>query len=171
MENINVTNVTLPSARNMAVQSNHLNEQEDYENLTSINMPMAKDEHCECGNGNRNEIIINNCDTVVCQDLGDFYPDSEGCILELSLTLRNVCRGRRIVAGILLSEVDRRGEEFTIGFRTFEVSSQETQMHDDIEISGIRFIIPGNDGSNGQRKFVTEVISHYIDFNTNCSCV
>ncbi len=172
MENINVTNVTLPTARSTGYEhaQTHTFTSDMNENFSTLSS--SSEPSCGC----QNEIIVNPCDEIVCHNLGDFYPDSQGSILELSLTLKNVCRGKRVAVGILLYEINCNDEEYPRGFKTLEVPAQEQCARDDIEVKNIRFILPSTPYSSGnmeQRRFVVKAISHYIDFNTDnqCQCI
>ncbi len=48
-------------------------------------------------------------------DLGDIDLQSQGRILEVRATIRNVCPDKRVALAILLSEVDKKGEEYPRG--------------------------------------------------------
>lgn len=169
MENINVTNVTLPTARNAGYEHAQTHTFTSDMNQNFSTPSNTNESSC----GFKNEIIVNPCDEIICHNLGDFYPDSQGCILELSLTLKNVCRGKRVAVGILLYEINCNNEEYPRGFKTLEIPDQEQNVTDDIEVKNIRFILPNTQYTSGnmnQRRFVVKVVSHYIDFNTDNQC-
>lgn len=107
-------------------------------------------------------------DTMLPTEETYYELDSTGRMLSLKVGLQNVCPGRRIALGIIVTEVIGT-EEYTRGFKAITVpeQAQTTSPCRDIIIGDICFILPdGLDGAPmhcGQRDFKVTVIAHYID--------
>ena len=56
------------------------------------------------------------CEDAKAVTLSDCFTESTGRMLDVSMTLRNVCPGKRTAVGIAISEIDSAGGEQPAGF-------------------------------------------------------
>jgi len=91
--------------------------------------------------------------------------DSVGRILDVNMTLCNVCPGRRAAVGMHLVELDEAGTEYQRGFRAITVPAHNGAQNRDVALPAVRFIIPEDVAvSNGcRRHFVVRTDNHYMD--------
>ena len=61
---------------------------------------------------------VDGCQDSAEVDLGDVYLESAGRIVELNLTVKNVCPHMRTALGIILTEIDCAGKEHPRGMKT-----------------------------------------------------
>ena len=122
------------------------------------------------------EFKIEGCKDFAEIDLGDVYLESLGRILELNLTIKNVCPDKRVALGIILTEVDCYGKEYQRGLKTMTIPAHHSSGCRDIQVKCIKFVLPedlnvcrGNSGSMcGERKFKAQVIANTIDTDFKC---
>lgn len=119
------------------------------------------------------DIYFEKCEDHKLCHLGDTVLDGQGRILDLTLTLKNVCPGKRVAVGVALNEVDGRGNEYPRGMKTFTVPAHRNCHCMDIPVASMRFILPEDISVSGRhtpggsrRHFTAKVIAHYIDFNS-----
>lgn len=116
-----------------------------------------------------------------CQDsaevnLGDVYLESTGRIVELNLTVKNVCPHRRTALGIILTEIDCAGKEHPRGMKTVTLPAHSAPSCRDIRVKCIKFVLPDDldvscsqGGSMcGARNLRVRVIAHNIDTDYRC---
>lgn len=90
--------------------------------------------------------------------------NSLGRVLDVNMTLRSMCPGRRAAVGMHLMEVDEAGVEFQRGFRAVTVPAHNGSQNRDVALPAVRFIIPEDVNTNGcRRHFVVRAINHYMD--------
>jgi len=92
--------------------------------------------------------------------------DSLGRVLDVSMTLRNMCPGRRCAVGVHLHEIDEGGTEHLRGFRAITVPAHNASQNRDVALPALRFILPEDLSlaCNGRRRhFVVRATNHYID--------
>lgn len=123
------------------------------------------------------EVSVDGCSDTVEFDAGDICMDSLGRIVELSVTLRNVCPNKRMALAVLLHEVDQYGHEHKRGIKTMTVPAHTRQSCRDVTIRCIRFVLPEDLDVSGSenamcnsRKFRVRFIAHYIDSDFDCGC-
>lgn len=124
-------------------------------------------------------IRIDGCQDIVEYDLGDVSLESLGRILELSLTIKNVCPNRRVALAVILTETDQSCTEHSRGMKVFTIPAHQFPGCRDITVKCIRFVLPEDITESGnphslcnQRCFKARVISNYIDTASckTCSC-
>ena len=86
-----------------------------------------------------------------------------GRILDVTVTLRNVCPGRRSAVGLTLTEVDSDGAEYARGFRAITVPAHNGNCSRDIQLDSVRFILPEDLSLQRRRHFICRVSHHYMD--------
>ena len=118
---------------------------------------------------------VEGCSDTVEFDAGDICMQSLGRIVELSVTLRNVCPNKRVALAVLLHEVDAYGDEHKRGLKTMTVPAHTRQGCRDVTVRCIRFVLPEDLDVSGsdtalcnERKFRARFIAHYIDNDFDC---
>lgn len=91
--------------------------------------------------------------------------ESAGRVLDVRMTLRNVCPGRRAAVGMHLMELDEGGTEYQRGFRAITVPAHNGSQNRDVALPAVRFIIPEDVAVNTgcRRHFVVRTDNHYMD--------
>lgn len=109
-------------------------------------------------------------------DAGDLALASLGRIVQVDVTLRNVCPRKRVALAALLYEVDTNGEEHKRGLKTITVPAHTRENCRDVVVRCIRFVVPEDldpdtsDSICGKRHFQARFIAHYIDHDFDCCC-
>lgn len=137
----------------------------------------------------QNTKITINCDSIysvdpcpapqtvtfdVCQDylefdLGNYVLDNLGRILELSLTLKNVCPDKKVALAVTLNELDNLEEEIKKGIKIISIPAHSGNSCEDIKVKNIKFILPEEDGLLcAKKKYRVRVIANYINNNSIC---
>ncbi len=119
---------------------------------------------------------IDGCKDFAVIDLGDVYLESQGRIIELNVTLKNVCPNKRVALAVILSEADCRGAEHQRGMKTFTIPAHNYPSCRDVLVKCIKFVLPedsympcGMDSSMcGVRSLKARVIAHNIDTDYHC---
>lgn len=121
------------------------------------------------------EVTMDGCQDFVSVDLGDTYLQSQGRILEVRVTLHNVCPEKRVALAVLLSEVDEKGKEHPRGMKTVTVPVHHCPACRNVLVRGIRFILPEDlnvSGTPGKlctpRNLRVRLFSHYVDYDFQC---
>ena len=91
-----------------------------------------------------------------------------GRIVQLDLTLKSVCPGKRVAVSILLWELDPCGGEYSRGARHLVIPAQPGDRCRDVELRCIPFSLPESLNAGGQglccpRRFQVQVIANYVD--------
>lgn len=118
-------------------------------------------------------IDIGGCVEGQCFNAGDIEFNSLGRILQLSVTIKNVCPNKRVALACFLTETDTNKVEYKRGMKILTIPAQTSTACKDITIRCINFIIPEDlDASDGlktsicnNRQFYVRVIAHYIDYD------
>lgn len=116
------------------------------------------------------------CSDSVVVDAGETYLESLGRIIQLDVTIRNVCPGKRVALGVILTEVDENGLEYQRGMKTLTIPAHNFPTCRDILVQCIKFVVPEDlDVSGGdplamcnQRNFKARFIAHNIDTDYRC---
>ena len=119
---------------------------------------------------------VDGCQDSAKVDLGDVYLESTGRIVELNLTVKNVCPHRRTALGIILTEIDCAGKEHPRGMKTVTLPAHSAPSCRDIRVKCIKFVLPDDldvscsqGGSMcGARNLRVRVIAHNIDTDYRC---
>ena len=101
--------------------------------------------------------------------------ESLGRIVQLSVTLQNVCPNRRVALAAILTEVDDQGLEYKRGMKTVLVPAHTQEACRDVTVRCIKFVLPESldvSGSTGSicnaRNFKARFIANYIDNDFEC---
>lgn len=119
---------------------------------------------------------VDGCEDYMVVDLGDTYLESAGRIVELNVTIRNVCPNKRVALGIMLTETDCSGYEHPRGIKTLTIPAHSYPTCRDILVKCIRFVLPDDlnvscstgGGMCGARNLKARVIAHNIDTDFKC---
>lgn len=121
------------------------------------------------------ELSIDGCEDTLEFDAGDLGMESLGRIVQLSVTLQNVCPNRRVALAAILTEVDDQGMEYKRGMKTVLVPAHTQDTCRDVTVRCIKFVLPESlnvSGSTGSicntRNFKARFIANYVDHDFAC---
>ena len=121
------------------------------------------------------DITIDGCEDSLEFDAGDLVLGSLGRILQLDVTLKNVCPGKRVALAVLLTEVDDEDDEHKRGLKTIVVPAHNRESCRDVTVRCIKFVLPEELDVSGspnvmcdKRNFRARFIAHYIDTDFEC---
>ncbi|MBM6828647.1 VWA domain-containing protein [Anaerotignum lactatifermentans] len=118
-------------------------------------------------------LVMDSCQQYLCFDLGEEALSSSGRLLELRLTLKQVCPGQRIALGLLLKEADLFGRTSPRGFKALTIPAHHASACRDLLVGPIFFVLPEDLAPQcgkecGQRRFLVQVFAHGIDVPSVC---
>ena len=124
------------------------------------------------------DLTVRGCQDSVVVNLGDVSLESQGRILQLDLTLKQVCPGKRVALAVILTEVDENGQEHARGMKTVTIPAHYFPTCRDVLVKCIKFVVPEDlNGTGGNtrpmcepRSFRARVIAHNIDSDFCCCC-
>lgn len=122
------------------------------------------------------DLTIDGCQDSVVIDVGDTYLESLGRILQLDVTIKNVCPGKRVALAVILTEIDPNGDEYQRGMKAITIPAHNSPSCRDILVKCIKFVLPEDlDVSGGTpkamcnpRNFKARFIAHNIDTDYRC---
>ncbi len=122
------------------------------------------------------DFSVEGCEDAVIVDLGETYLESQGRIIQMDVTLKNVCPGNRVALAAILTEVDQDGMEYQRGMKAFTIPAHDQPDCRDVLVKCIRFVVPEDLNVSGgteqslcsRRSFKARFIAHYIDTNYRC---
>ena len=120
-------------------------------------------------------VTIGGCEDTVEFDAGALALESLGRILQLSVTLQNVCPNRRVALAAILTEVDDAGLEHQRGLKMVTVPAHTQASCANVTVRCIKFVLPQHldvttaTGSIcGTRSLRARFIANYIDYDFAC---
>ena len=120
-------------------------------------------------------ITMESCTDALEFDAGDVELESLGRILQLDVTLKNICPNRRVALAVILTEVDAHDHEFQRGLKTVVVPAHHHPTCRDVKVRCVKFVLPETLDVSGspkslcdRRKFRARFIAHYINSNFEC---
>ena len=120
-------------------------------------------------------VYIDGCEDTVELDAGELDLESLGRILQLDVTLRNVCPHKRIALAVILTEVDDKGNEYRRGMKTLLIPAHTAEGCRDVTVRCIKFVLPEElnvtgspKGMCARRNFKVRSIANYIDTGFTC---
>jgi Ca-activated chloride channel family protein len=121
-------------------------------------------------------VTIDGCQDSLAVDLGNTFLESTGRILQISATVKNVCPGKRVALGIVLTEVDEEGIEHPRGMKTITIPAHNHSTCRDVVVSCVKFVLPEDLNVSGgipgamcsARNLRVRLISHHIDSTFVC---
>ncbi|MBR2943213.1 MAG: hypothetical protein IKB82_07430, partial [Clostridia bacterium] len=94
--------------------------------------------------------------------------EETGRVLDVTLTLKNVCPCRSVSVGCQVYELDEQNNEHSRGIKTFTVQPHYNPRACDIELDAVRFVLPDDARvSSGARRFIVRSDVHYAGDYTN----
>lgn len=122
------------------------------------------------------DICIDGCEDTIEFDAGELGMESLGRIVQLDVTLKNICPHKRVALAAVMTEVDEYGEEHRRGMKTVTVPAHHHECCRDVTVKCIKFVLPEDlDVSGGptdsmcnERHFKARLIAHYIDNDYSC---
>ncbi|MBQ2700796.1 MAG: hypothetical protein IJF65_06515 [Clostridia bacterium] len=117
----------------------------------------------------RGHVWYDLCDEHQRCDLEEVEMSASGRLLDVNLTLKNVCPGRRVALGVTVNEKDSQGREYARGFKAVTVPAHGQSSCCDVQAPTLRFILPEDlrTESSGSRHFVVRSTTHYVDSAPN----
>lgn len=121
------------------------------------------------------ELAVDGCKDSIEFDAGELEMESLGRIVQLDVTVRNVCPNKRVALAVILTEIDDEGNEYKRGIKTMTIPAHTRATCQDITVRCIKFVLPEDLDVSGsvdaicdQRNFRARFISHYIDSDFEC---
>lgn len=122
------------------------------------------------------DLTVNGYSDAVLVDMGDTYLESLGRIIQLDVTVKNVCPGKRVALAAILTEVDDEGTEYQRGMKVMTLPAHNEPTCRDVLVKCIKFVVPEDldptDSSAqtmcNQRNFKVRFIAHNIDTDYRC---
>ena len=122
------------------------------------------------------EFDIEGFSDAVLVDMGDTYLESLGRIIQMDVTIKNVCPGKRVALAAILTEVDAEGVEYQRGMKAMTIPAHNEPSCRDVLVRCIKFVVPEDldvSGSSTQamcntRNFKARFIAHNIDTDYRC---
>lgn len=122
------------------------------------------------------DLAVEGCSDSVLVDMGDTYLESLGRIIQMDVTVKNICPGRRVALAAILTEVDENGMEYQRGMKAITIPAHSFPTCRDVLVKCIKFVVPEDlDVSGGPtqamcntRNFKARFIAHNIDTDFRC---
>ena len=121
-------------------------------------------------------LTVEGCQDSIELDLGNSQLQSLGRIVQLDVTVKNVCPSRRVAMAVVLTEVDPSGNEYPRGMKAITIPAHDAPGCRDVLVRCVKFVLPedlnvsGGDPTTmcGERNLRARVITHYIDTDFEC---
>lgn len=121
------------------------------------------------------EITAEGCGDIIEFDAGDLVLESVGRILQLDVTLQNVCPNKRVALAVILNETDPDGNEYRRGMKTMTIPAHTESSCRDINVRCIKFVLPEDldvsgtgSGTCNTRSFNARFFANYVDSDFEC---
>ena len=122
------------------------------------------------------DLTVNSCSDAVVVDMGDTSLESLGRIIQMDVTIKNVCPGKRVALAAILTEVDENGMEYQRGMKAMTIPAHNASTCRDVLVKCIKFVVPEDldvSGASTQamcnsRNFKARFIAHTIDTDFRC---
>lgn len=123
------------------------------------------------------DLTVDGCTDTVEFDAGDLVMDSLGRIVQLDVTLHNVCPNRRVALAVMLNELDELDVEHKRGLKTLTIPAHTREGCRDVTVRCIKFVLPEDLDVTGdafsicnERRFRARLIANYVDYDFECCC-
>ena len=123
------------------------------------------------------DMMVDGCNDTVEFDAGVLSMDSLGRIVQIDVTLNNVCPKRRVALAVMLNEIDEFDVEHKRGMKTMTIPAHDRDGCRDVTVRCIKFVLPeDNDVSRNpfticnERRFRARFIGNYVDYDFECCC-
>ncbi|MBQ7778347.1 MAG: VWA domain-containing protein [Oscillibacter sp.] len=120
-------------------------------------------------------LTIDGCEDALEFDAGSLGLESLGRIVQLSVTLQDVCPNRRVALAAILTEVDEAGVEYQRGMKTVLIPAHTRDTCQDVSVRCMKFVLPESLSVSGEegticsaRNFRARFIANYVDNGFAC---
>lgn len=121
------------------------------------------------------DVTIEGCNDAVLVDAGEVFLESLGRIMQVDVTIKNVCPKKRVALAAILTELDQDGMEYQRGMKTMTIPAHDADACRDVLVKCIKFVLPEDLDVSGiptalcnPRKFQLRFLAHYIDTDYRC---
>ena len=119
------------------------------------------------------DVVAERCSDTVVVDVGDVQLGGQGRIIQLELTVKDVCPNRRVALGVILEEVGPDGKTEPRGVKVFTLPAHTQPGCRDVQVQCIRFVVPEDVSLWGKslcdtRRFQVQVIAQAMDGEFRC---
>ena len=116
---------------------------------------------------------VEGCRDSVLVDQGDVYLESQGRIIQMDVTIKNACPGKRVALAAILTEVDQGGMEHQRGMKAVTIPAHSFPVCRDVLVKCIKFVVPEDLSVSGgamcsPRKFKARFLANNIDTDFRC---
>ena len=118
-------------------------------------------------------LTVEGCSDAVLVDMGNVSLDSQGRIIQMDVTIKNVCPGKQVALAAILAEVDQNGMEYQRGMKAMTIPAHSFSTCRDVRVKCIKFVVPEDLSVSGgamcsARNFKARFIAHNIDTDYRC---
>ena len=119
------------------------------------------------------DVVAERCSDMVVVDVGDVQLGGQGRVIQLELTVKDVCPNRRVALGVMLEEVGPDGKTEPRGFKAYTIPAHNQPGCRDVQVQCIRFVVPEDVSLWGKslcdtRRFQVQVIAQAMDGEFRC---
>lgn len=119
------------------------------------------------------DVVAERCSDTVVVDVGDVQLGGQGRVIQLELTVKDVCPNRRVALGVMLEEVGPDGKTEPRGFKAYTIPAHNQPGCRDVQVQCIRFVVPEDVSLWGKslcdtRRFQVQVIAQAMDGEFRC---
>lgn len=115
------------------------------------------------------DFTVNSCEDAVQINLGDVQLTSLGRIIQVDVTLKDICPNKQVAVAVQLTEVDVQGTEYSKGMKFFTIPVRTGTTCTDVQLNCIRFVIPETSNFICEaRNFRARVMANYTDTDFVC---
>ena len=119
------------------------------------------------------DVVAEGCFDTVVVDVGDVQLGAQGRIIQLEVTVKDVCPNRRVALGVMLEEVGPNGKTEPRGFKAYTIPAHTQPGCRDVQVQCIRFAVPEDVSLWGKslcdtRRFQVQLIAQEMDWDFNC---
>lgn len=119
------------------------------------------------------DLTVENCEDSTLVNLGDTYLSSQGRIIQMDVTIKNVCPKKRVALAAILTEVDQEGMEHQRGMKAMTIPAHDSATCRDILVKCIKFVVPEDLSVTAgsmckSRNFKVRFLANNIDTDYRC---
>lgn len=119
------------------------------------------------------EVTAESCQDSIVVDLGEVSLASQGRIIQMDVTIPDVCPGKRVALAAILTELDQEGNEQQRGMKAMTIPAHGFPTCRDVQVKCIQFVVPEDLSLSGgpmcsPRKWKARVLANYIDTDYHC---
>ena len=121
-------------------------------------------------------LTLDGCTDSMEFDAGTVALESLGSIVQLSVTLQNVCPNKRVALAAILTETDAQGQEYPRGMKTLLIPAHTQPFCQDVTVRCIRFVLPESldtltaptPSACNARSLKVRFLANYVDSGFTC---